>query len=66
MEILWRVAPGRAIEHASMREVCELMKINLKDLENGARKQLAPAVRQAGQPDMGGAGDEAEQAGSAA
>ena len=49
-----------------MREVCELMKINLKDLENGARKQLAPAVRQAGQPDMGGAGDEAEQAGSAA
>ncbi len=49
-----------------MRGVCELMKVDLKDLEKGARKQLSHAAGQEGQPDKGGAGDEAEHAGSAA
>ncbi len=49
-----------------MREVCELMKVDLKDLEKRARKQLRHAAGQEGQPDKGGAGDEAAHEGSAA
>ena len=43
-----------------MREVCELMKVDLKDLEKGARKQLAQAAEQADQPVEVETGAEAE------
>ena len=49
-----------------MRGGCELMKVDLRDLEKGARKQLAHAAGQEGKPDKGGAGDEAAHEGSAA
>ena len=49
-----------------MREVCELMKVDIKDLEKSVRKQLAQAAEQSGQPDQGDAGAEAEQGISAA
>lgn len=35
-----------------MREVCELPKVDLKTLEKGARKQLAHAAGQEGQPEQ--------------
>lgn len=49
-----------------LREVCDLMKVDLKDLEKGARKQLARATEQADQSNQGDTGIEAQQESTAA